>query len=219
MAEFSAVQAIRGLFIEMDVAAGFAAYDTAMYGPTAAIANLYTGAIVGAALPFARIIARPLGEFAAFAAEALPGGLASLARIQLRSRVLAQPYKMLLVTMELAGIKGYQGGHLMPAGVFKMIPRSHGLAIPMEGTTSIAYSQHWRFHRSLEIAWDRTRRLFGRNPTVGEYFDFILPDALQNADLDPATALILSEECEKQAIHFGYKGTDVLENLFRNTKQ
>jgi hypothetical protein len=214
-----AVQSIRALFIETDITAGFAAHDTILYGPAAATASLYAGAAIGAVLPFARAIAKPLSRFGRMAAMALPNGLAALARLQLRSRCLVQPYAMLVRTMQLAGLSGrFQAGHLFPDALSK-IPRALGLCIPMEGSTAIKYSQHWKFHRSLEVAWDATVRKLGRNPTVEEYVRNILPDALQNADIDPYTAMVLSEETEKQALHFGHDLDEVLGDITHNTTQ
>ena len=203
----------------MQTATGWAAQDVILFGPTAATASLFTGAVIGAAIPFARAIAKPLSKFARLAEHAIPGGLATLAGLQLRSRFLVQPYGMLLETMRLAGITGHQGGHLLPTGIFTKVPRELGLAIPMAGSVGEKLGQHWRFHRALEMAWDVTRRKLGRNPTVDEYLKKILPDALQNADVDPAAALHLAAACEKQALKFGHSLEEILPDLTRNTAQ
>jgi RHS repeat-associated protein len=220
IAEMSAVSAIRNIGIQVDLDAGFAARDTLLYGPTVALRNVYTGAAISALIPFApRILGRTLSKFTQMASEALPGGIAAFTGLQLRSQRLVQPYDMLLETMNVLGITGHEGGHLLPVGIFKKIPRSHGIAIPMEGNIYTQFSEHWKFHRSIEVRWDVIKMTRSRNPTVREFVNEILPDALQNAGTDPYTSLVLSEAAERQAIHFGYDLDDVLGNLTRNTKQ
>jgi hypothetical protein len=109
-----------------------------------------------------------------------------------------------------------QSNHLAPVGLFGKIPQGQGLAIPLAGSINDIGSQHWRYHATIDNAVSYGNK-YGSPPTVGKFIDDILPDALQNAGIDPATAYKLSELSELQILGY-YSRSDVLPNVLSGVK-
>ena len=86
----------------------------------------------------------------------------------------------------------------------------------MAGSINDIGSAHWRFHATIDnaiIYGYKSRQI----PTVGKFIDEILPDALMNAGIDPATAYSLSELSETQILGY-YNRSDELPRVLSHVK-
>ena len=139
-------------------------------------------------------------------ARAFSGGKKAIDayRFRLISTVLGT-YDDIRKGIKGAGASGiFQANHLNQLAAFKGIPKSLGLAIPLEGSAKIAGTAHHAFHKSMDGFWKIYR---GTTKVPDELaYSSAMAEALQAAGVHGNDAFILAEAAIKQAKHFGYFG-------------
>ena len=130
----------------------------------------------------------------------------NLASKTARNDIQIAPYKILSKARDIPG----QAHHLNQNAAFrKIIPRSEGMAIKLEGNIlTDAGSPHWAAHKSLESFWDAYRKggaLDGVRPTVSDY-NLALRASLKAAGLSPGQVTQAMDAAIAQQLKYGLTG-------------
>ncbi|MBI3887063.1 MAG: RHS repeat-associated core domain-containing protein [Opitutae bacterium] len=196
--EMQVVSSVQTILASIEGTIGLAFADQIIHGGNAGLTSIATQAGVGAVFIVAGSVFRYSWGFAARSIERIanrfPGGVTRLRGISQFAGRPVNLYRYLSGKLPV----GYEANHLLPKSIFQRIPEDGIIAVAMQGSKNSIQTEHGLFHAAID---NRMHYALASNTklTVRQFTNEVLPDALMNAGIDPARALLLAEAAESQA--------------------